>query len=323
VIKATRIGFIWASLLAFALLVTSAQQPGVNTSLSGAKSSSGALSAVPEDFSKLKIAPGFLLAIQAYEEPQLSGEFRVDNSGDIAFPLAGSIHVGDCTLDEARRRIEDKLTAEEILLHPQIAINVVQYAPYVVAVMGEVQAPGRVQLLAPHSLLDVLSQVGGETSLAGGVIEVRHRIGGNVTVDAYPYARTGDGSAIAKILVHDGDTVIVPRAGIVYVLGAVTHPGGYIMQEDGKLDVAQAISLANGTTVTAAMHSIRVIRRNSDGGYVEYPVDYKAISDGKQSPIPLQAKDIVYVPVSKMKTLATSGMNVIDEATYATIYTLK
>ena len=331
-ISAIRIGFSLATLMVIALPVTSAQQgattgssltiPGgasSSASVNGAKASGGGLSAVPEDFSKLKIAPGFLLNIQAYDEAELSGEFRVDNSGNIAFPLAGSIHVADNTLDEARRLIEDRLISEQILTRPQITVNVEQYAPFIVAVMGEVQAPGRVQLLAPHSLLDVLSQVGGETPSAGGEVQVRHLVDGRLTIDAYPYGRTTDGSSIANVMLHDGDTVIVPRAGIVYVLGAVTHPGGFLMQEDGKLDVAQALSLAEGTSLPAAVRSIRVIRRNPDGTYVEYPVDYKKISEGKQIPLILKAQDIVYVPVSKSKTVALSGMSIINEAASVTL----
>jgi hypothetical protein len=71
------------------------------------------------------------------------------------------------------------------------------------------------------------------------------------------------------------------------------------------------------------VRSIRVIRRNPDGTYVEYPVNYKKISEGKQIPLHLQAQDIVYVPVSKLKTALTTGASIIDEAAFATVYSLK
>ena len=102
--SATRIGFSLATLMVFAVPVASAQQgPAIGGSLYGigqsagasspgtgaAKGPGGTLTAVPEDFSKLKIAPGFLLNIQVYDEPELSGELRVDDAGNIAFPLAG------------------------------------------------------------------------------------------------------------------------------------------------------------------------------------------------------------------------------------------
>ena len=304
-IKATHIACLCAALLVSAVsfapaqmtpqIGSSLQAPGPSGGASGAassgagaaKASAATLIAVPEDFSKLKIGPGFLLNVQVFDEPELSGEVRVDESGNISVPFAGTIHVGDCTLAEARRLIEARLASEQILLHPQLTIDIGQYAPFIVAVMGEVQTPGRVQLLAPHSLLDILSLVGGETTMAGGSVQVRHTRDGRTTIDAYPYGRNSDGSSIANVVVHDGDTIIVPRAGIVYVLGGVNRPGGYLMQEDGTLDVAQALSLALGTTLQAAVDSIRVIRHNADGSYVEFPVSYKKYLGSETDPTAL------------------------------------
>jgi len=279
--------------------------------------------AVPEDFSKLRISPGFLLSVDVYDAPDLSGELRVDNAGNAAMLLLGPLHLGGLTLAEARGLIETRLLSDEIMKHPQVTVNIEQYAPFIVAVMGEVQNPGRVQLLAPHSLLDVISQVGGETPMAGNEIEVRHIVEGKEQIDHYPYARGSNGSSIASVLVHDGDTVIVPQAGIVYILGAVNRPGGYLMQEEGHLDVAQALSLAMGTSLQAKVGSIRVLRHAPDGATVEYKIDYKAISEGREKPLRLEPRDIVYVPISKAKAIFTSGSSIVSEATYATVYAAK
>lgn len=279
--------------------------------------------AVPEDFSKLRIAPGFLLHMEVFDEPEMSADLRVDRAGNIAVPLIGEVHVADCSQAEVRASIESKFVSEQMLRHPQVTINVEQYSPFNIAVLGEVQSPGRIQLLAPHSLLDVLSMVGGETPLAGTDVEVRHGDGADATVSTYHYARGSDGRSIADALVHDGDTVIVPRSGIVYVLGAVNRPGGYLMQEDGKLNVSEALSLAMGTTLQAKVGAISVIRRKPDGSMLDFPVDYKAVVAGKRSPLRLEAQDIVYVPVNKMKAVLTGGGSIIGEATYATVYAAK
>ncbi len=279
--------------------------------------------AAPEDIARIHIAPGFLLNISVFDEPDMTVDLPVDASGNIALPLTGTIHVGGDTLGEARQAIEADLISQQILRHPQVTVNIDQYAPYIVTVLGEVQSQGRIQLLVPHSLLDVLSLVGGETQLAGGEILLRHMVDGVAKSDIYKYARTGDGSSIAHVMVHDGDTVTVPRAGIVYVLGAVTRPGGYVMQENGKLDVAQALSLAMGTTLQAKVGTIRVLRRNADGTWFEIPVSYSAIARGKQIPLPLQAQDIVYVPVSKPKAILTSGASIIGETGSAAIYLVR
>jgi polysaccharide export outer membrane protein len=212
---------------------------------------SPSLTAVPEDFAKVKIAPGFLLDILIFDEPDLSGRLRVGDDGRIVMPLVGPISVYKTTTAEAQKVIQDRLQSAEILKKPQVTINVVQYAPQIVTVLGEVASPGRLQMLAPHSLLDIISFAGGETQLAGGEVQLRHVENGTASTRTYQYGRNTDGVVISNVMVDNGDTVFVPRAGIVYVLGAVNRPGGYLMQEDGKIDAAQALSLAMGTTLTA------------------------------------------------------------------------
>ena len=120
-----------------------------------------------------------------------------------------------------------------------------------------------------------------------------------------------------------GASVIVPRAGIVYVLGAVARPGGYLMQEDGKLDVAQALALSGGTLLQANTSGLRVIRRNSDGTVLDFPLSYNAIAKGTEKPLVLQTQDIVYVPMSKIKTLFSSTSGLISTATSAVIYDMR
>jgi polysaccharide biosynthesis/export protein len=314
---------------ALALGGASSGTPSVGSSLgasalalSGASSSaSTSLMEVPEDFSKLKISPGFLLSVQVFDEPDLSNSLRVGQDGNLVLPLAGPVHVAGDTVAEAEAAMQDKLKAAEVLKNPQVTLNIIQYEPTMITVLGEVNTPGRLRMLVPHSLLDVVSFAGGETDLAGGVIIVRHTgEDGKVEEATYHYGRTSDGESISQVIVHDGDTVNVPRAGIVYVLGAVNRPGGYLMQEDGKLDAAQALSMALGTSLLAKTGSIHIIRRQADGTFVEFPLNYQKMVNGKITPPVLQAQDIVYVPVSKTKTALASGTGIIGSTAGATIY---
>jgi polysaccharide biosynthesis/export protein len=293
---------------------------GGASSAGALKSPSGGVTAVPEDFSKLKIQPGFQLDAEVYDEPDLSGQYRVGPDGDITLPLIGAVHVAGDTLAQAQDALEESFKNAQILKHPQISLDISQYAPTMVTVLGEVNSPGRLQMLAPHSLLDVLSFAGGESQMAGANIELRHQENGNVVSTTYHYQRDGNGDSIDNVMVHDGDTVIVPRAGIVYVLGQVTRPGGYLMQEDGKLDAAQAISMAMGTTLIASTKHILVIRRKPDGTYVQFEISYNDIVHGKATPPQLQPQDIVYVPNSKIKTAFSDTQGILTAATTATIY---
>jgi polysaccharide export outer membrane protein len=104
------------------------------------------------------------------------------------------------------------------------------------------------------------------------------------------------------------------------VLGQVTRPGGFLMQEDGKLDAAQAISLAMGTTLLASTKHIMIIRRKTDGTFVQFEVSYKEMVRGKIAPPQLQPQDIVYVPNSQIKTAFSDVQSLISAAGVAAIY---
>lgn len=222
-------------------------------------------------------------------------------------------------MPEAAKRLEVALKDGQILTQPQVNVDVQQYAGQFVTVTGEVGTPGRVALIAPTSLREILAQAGGETPLAGARIKIRRGDDDAIPEEEVPYSRSKGTPETASILVRPGDSVFIPRAGIVYVLGAVNRPGGYVMQEDGKLNVAQALALSGGTAVQANTGGLRVIRRNPDGTVLDFPLSYNGIAKGTQTPLLLQAQDIVYVPMSKVKSLFSSAQGIIVEATSAAI----
>lgn len=280
---------------------------------------SNSVISVPEDFASLKLAPGFLLNVVVYDEPDFSGPARVDNEGNLNLAFLKPVHVAGDTVADAKIALQKAFKDQGILKNPQVSIDVQQFATTTATVIGEVQNPGKVELLKPHSLLDVIGMTGGETSLAGNVVELK-RADGDPPVKDYHYTRGSDGAEIRDVMVHPGDTVIIKKTGIVYVLGAVNRPGGYAMQEQGELNVAQAVSLAQGLTLQAKVSGLRVVQRNPDGTMKEIPVSYKKIMDGKEAPMMLAAGDIVYVPVSKTKTVLGSTMGLVGQTTAAAIY---
>ena len=284
-------------------------------------STRNAPSAIPNDFANLKLAPGFLLNVDVYGESELSGRVRVDNDGNVTFPFLGKLHVAGDSLPEAQSKIQKRFLEEEILTNPQVTINVEQFASTNVTVLGEVQTPGRIELLVPHTLLDVLGMAGGVTPLAGKVIEVKHADASAGPINAtYQYTRGSNGDSIRDVMVRPGDTIIVKRAGIVYVLGAVNRPGGYVMQEEGELNVAQALSLAQGLIMQAKTSGLRVVKHGDDGQLIEVPVSYKGMMDGKETPLKLSAEDIVYVPVNKIKAIFSTSSSLIGQTAAAAIY---
>ena len=287
-----------------------------DTSLGHHKVSS--LVVVPEDFQQLKLAPGFLVSMDVYDAPELAGDLRIDANGDVMVSTIGRVHIGGKTLPEAAAQIEARLRDGKILNKPQVNLNVSQYASQNITVLGEVHDPGRIELLAPHTLGDILALAGGETQYAGNTVEIRRGMGASSERFLVHYSRNRADQPLLDTLILPGDSITVPREGIVYVLGGVNRPGGYLMQQDGELDVTQALSLANGTQLQAAVGSMRLIRKLPDGKVEEFPIPFRDIVRGKKSSPRLQAEDVIYVPISKVKVVLGAG--ILQTAATAAVY---
>ena len=278
------------------------------------------LGVVPEDFAQLKLAPGFLIGLNVLDDSDFQGNFRVDQDGNIALPILGSFHVAGETGSEARDQIKQRLLKEAILRDPQVDLDILEYTAPQVTIIGEVASPGKYALLVPRNLVDVIALAGGPTPLAGDEVSIT-RGKADSKPDLVHYSRATDPRLVAGVMVNPGDTVQVRRAGIVYVLGAVNRPGGFVMQEDGTLNVLQAIALANGTSVAASTGTVYLLRRNPDGTEIDIALPYKKISRGKRGDVQLHATDVLFVPTSTMKSILTNSQSVLSSAASAAIYT--
>jgi len=122
----------------------------------------------------------------------------------------------------------------------------------------------------------------------------------------------------SNVLLGAGDVVSVPRAGIVYVVGAVNHPGGFVLQADGnRMTTLKALALAAGTQSTAKMGDAVIIRKDSMTGTTrEIPVNLKRVMQRKDEDASLQANDIFFVPDSAGKRmLHTMGTAAVSMTT--------
>ncbi|HEY1501390.1 MAG TPA: polysaccharide biosynthesis/export family protein [Acidobacteriaceae bacterium] len=266
----------------------------------------------------LLIGPGDVLRIDVLRESELDQHVRVLDSGEITLSLAGNLSVQGLTPAQAGTRIAEKYREGGFLLHPQVAIFVEEYATQTVTILGQVAHPGSVHLAAPRTLIDVLSLAGGLTETADRHIVVQRSGKDGERIRAFLSNRADD-ALNADVLVRPGDTVLVPKAGIVYVLGDVAHPGGYVMQNDSQLTVLQAIALAAGTSKTASEKRVRLVR-NIDGISQSVDLPLHDMERGRTSDVSLHANDILYVPFSLMKNISLGIANITAAASSAVIY---
>jgi polysaccharide export outer membrane protein len=274
---------------------------------------------VPQDVTKLRLAPGFLVTLNVLEDPDFAGSFRVDEQGNLVIPIIGVLHVAGETAYEARNQIEKRLIDDQILRHPQVTFTVLEYAAPTVTIIGEVASPGKYPLLAPQKLVDVLALAGGPTIIAGNQVQITPG-GSGVEPIMVHYSRNADPKMIEDVFVRPGDTVQMKRAGIVYILGAVNRPGGYVMQEDGTLNILEAMSLAYGTTNIASIKTVDVIGKNGDGTEVHMAISYKKITQGKTGDVQLHAKDILFVPTNNVKSVLINTSSIWSSAASSAIY---
>jgi len=275
---------------------------------------------LPDDIAKMKLAPGHVLQMSVFNAPEMTETLNVDDSGNVDIPLAGLVHVEGDTIREAERKIAAALVEQQILNAPDVRLQITAYSPRSVVVAGEVQQPGKLPLPAPSSLFDVIASVGGLTNAAGGDIEIRHTgSDGQVDLKHVPYANGKEPDAARAALIYPGDSIYVRRAGVVYVLGAVVRPGGYLMVDGGSLTLPQAIAFAGGTTPVAAL-SNAIILHNNGTAYVRTEVKLGKEENARIAPVALHDGDMVFVPTSKVKSTLINSSSVLSAAASAAIY---
>lgn len=305
--------------LSLAAAQAPAPQPPPSAALPATPAAAGAPSpGAAATRESLLIGPGDLLHVSFLREPELDQHIRVLDPGDIVLALAGRISVKGLAPAAAALRIADRYRDGGFLLHPVVTVFVEEYATETVTVLGQVRHPGNVHLESPRTLIDVLALAGGLTEVADRHIVIQR--GGPQGERLHVFLSNGADAALnANIVVRPGDTVLVPRAGIVYVLGDVARPGGYPMQNDSRMTVLQAIALASGASKTASEKHVRLVR-NVDGITQSINLPLRDMERGRQPDVPLRADDILYVPFSLARNISLGIAGITAAASSALIY---
>jgi polysaccharide export outer membrane protein len=262
----------------------------------------------------LTLGPGDLLEVSVYGVPELNSRARVSNSGELYLPLIDYVHVGGHTLEEAQRLIERRLSDGGFVKSPHVSLFVTEYASQGVTLLGEVVRPGVYPVAGERRLFDLISAAGGFTDKAGKIVTITHRekAGSPVTVRL---PRHLESSTTDNVDIAAGDTILVSRAGIVYVVGDVGRPSGFLMDSD-NITVLQAIAMAGGPNRTAKLNAARIIRKTPAGMHEE-PIPLKRILQAKMQDLPMSADDILFVPSSAGKSAAYRGVDAVLQAATA------
>lgn len=265
----------------------------------------------PEMFT---LGPGDRVEIELLGDPGTRSTTIVAPDGKIYFNMLPGIDVWGMTLGQAKAAIEREY-APYVREQPQVSMVLRAVESKRVWLLGRVQAPGVYALSAPTTLLEAISMAGGTLSMssyqdqeAAGIGEeladLRRSFvlrGGKILpIDFERLLKQGDLSQ--NIYLQPDDFVYFPGATAreIYVLGAVVQPRPVPFREG--MSVASAIASAYGTLNGAYLDHVAVVR-----GSLSHPqvaiVDYKRVIRGEAKDIPLEPRDIVYVPLSPYRYL--------------------
>ncbi len=288
-----------------------------------------------------RIGPDDLLEISVFEATELNRSLRVSAGGEISLPLLGGVQAAGLTPRELELALQEGFRS--YLKDPHIGVFVRELESHLVSVVGAVKKPGVFRIRGAKTVLEMLSLAEGLAEDAGDTVVVMRSAGlpaakppaqaplpdsgpdsspaikaaqpdaaaafrgieppstGAVEINLKRLLESGDSRH--NLAVYAGDIVKVTRAGIVYVVGEVRKPGGFLLKSNENISVLQALALAEGLTRTSAKSQARIMRTEEGSGErTEISIDLGKILAGRAQDPVLRPKDIVFVPNSAARS---------------------
>ena len=216
-----------------------------------------------------RLGAGDSIGVQVYQSPDLTLESRVSESGVISYPLIGNVQLGGLSLVEAEKTIADALRSGGFVRSPQVNITLRQVRGNQVAVLGQVNRPGRFPLETVNTRVsDMLATAGGVTPTGDDVLIVTGQRQGQA------FRRVIDIPGLFlnqkpedDIVVAGGDTLYVNKAPMFYIYGEAQRPGPYRIERG--MTVMQALAQGGGPTSRGSQNRLKLHRRDKAGKVIE------------------------------------------------------
>lgn len=246
------------------------------------------------------LGPGDVIEVSVFQIEELNTTERVSGRGSIILPLLGEVDVGGQTASEVEELLAERLGAD-FLQDPQVSVFVSEFKSQRITVMGAVKNPDVYAVDRPRSLVEMLSMAGGLTEEANDrIYATRHiddpntgqRQTQSVVVNLREILRDPNPEQYLVVM-RGGDSIFVPKAGVVFVEGAVERPGAFPVE--GDMTVLKALSQAGGAKWEAKQQGIEVFRTGVQQPYV---VNVDAIREKQAPDLELEDGDIVVVHYS-------------------------
>lgn len=255
-------------------------------------------------------------------DPKTLGAVRIDDLGDVHLPLAGRVHAAGLTIEQMEKAVAARLS--RVMKNPEVTVSIADFRNHPLSVLGAVKNPGVYQVTGPKTLFEVLSLAGGLNPDASNRIKITRPVSsgplplanarkdlkgdfyiGELNVRDVMEAKSPDDN----IQVLPDDVITVPKAELVYVVGAVHRSGGFPLNEKEHITVLQAVSLAEGLDKVSRASHARILRQSEPGAErTEIAVNVQRILEGRDKDVPLEANDILFIPNNAAKSVSLRAL---------------
>ena len=246
------------------------------------------------------LSPSDELEIKVAGEDDLAGTYRIDNEGNIAFPILGKVKIDGLTISQTENEIQKLLEKDYFKTKVSVYAEVKKFHKMKAVIAGEVNKPGAYEFEEGRnlSLVELITLAGGPTKdacmNASAIIRSEGR--GKTRILK---VRAGDimEARARDVVLEPGDRVNIPSANVI-VMGEVAKPGTYNFGDASKMTLLGAISQAGGFTRIAALNGVKIIRIDELGNKLNIRVNVNNIYKGREKDVMLEPNDIIIVPES-------------------------
>ncbi|HXR98561.1 MAG TPA: polysaccharide biosynthesis/export family protein [Terriglobales bacterium] len=253
-----------------------------------------------------RLAAGDLVEVSVFQAPELTTEARLDVTGSLSMPAAGTVKLAGDTTREAEQALAARLRAD-YLLAPEVHVLVRDFSPLPVTVLGAVKTPGVYSARSYPNLTGMLAAAGGIGTGAGERVLLTSTEGATTRTRTVELSQVERGAASAPIELHSGDVVRVVPAATVYVGGDVVKPGAYALPASG-LTLLEAITLAGGVVRDGAADHTRIVHSDELGRTTVARVNARRVMQGRADDPALAPFDLIYVPHSVGRATVFRGL---------------
>ena len=264
------------------------------------------------------LGPDDQIALLAPDAEEVNGKaFRIEGNGSLTVPLIGSLQAAGLTTSQLSAEIAKRL--EKYYLKPHVVVSVTEYRSQPVSVIGAVNTPGVHQVQGRKTLVEMISMAGGPREDAGPKIVLTRRAEwGMIPVEGAVTDSSGEFSTVEidlkavvtaarpqdNVAVKPNDVIAVQKARVVYVVGEVHHPGGFVLTHRDGMSALQALSMDGGLKATAKAGAAAIIHKDEANPTERTKVNLTHVLEGKVNDVEMLPDDILYVPDSRPKKAA-------------------